>query len=186
MVDQEKIEKAFATIIEAIGDDPKREGLTYSPKRVARMYAEVFSGIDEDPAEPLGTGFEEGHGELVMVKDVRFSSMCEHHFLPFTGTAVIAYIPNGRIVGVSKLVRALEILAGRPQVQERLASQLADVIDSSLKARGVAVVLTAEHMCMSCRGVRKPGHEMVTSVSRGLLLTHESKRQELFALLGRR
>ncbi len=186
MVDQEKIEKAFASIIDAIGEDPKREGLAYSPQRVARMYAEVFSGLDEDPTEALGTGFEEGHDELVMVKNVRFSSMCEHHFLPFTGTAAIAYIPNGRIVGVSKLVRALEILAKRPQVQERLAAQLADAIDSSLKAQGVAVVLEAEHMCMSCRGVEKPGHQMVTSVSRGLLLTQDSKRQELFALLGQR
>ena len=186
MVDQDRIEKAFTTIIKAIGEDPKRGGLARSPRRVARMYAEVFSGIDEDPGEVLGTGFEEGNGEMVMLKDVKFSSMCEHHFLPFFGTAAIAYIPNGRIVGVSKLARALDILARRPQVQERLATQLADVIATSLKAQGVAVVLKAEHMCMSCRGVKKAGHQMVTSVSRGLLLTQESKRQELFTLLVQR
>ena len=132
------------------------------------------------------SSFDEGYGDLVILKNVEFSSMCEHHFLPFTGIASIAYIPNGRIVGASKLIRAMEIIARRPQVQERLAMQLADVILTSLNPQGVAVILEAEHMCMSCRGIKKPRNQMVTAVTRGSLSTANSNQQELLALLGKR
>jgi GTP cyclohydrolase I len=145
--DAARLRKAVREIIQAVGEDPSREGLIETPRRVADMYAEVFSGLREDPADVLRVGFEEGHQELVLVKDIPFYSMCEHHFLPFHGVAHVGYIPNGRVVGLSKLARALEILARRPQLQERLTSQLADVIMSTLEPAGVAVVVSAEHLC---------------------------------------
>ena len=183
LTDQGKIKEAVVSILEAIGEDPSREGLVDTPKRMAAMYAEFFSGLGHDPAEPLATGFDESHRELVVLRDIPFFSMCEHHLLPFFGTADVGYVPNGRIVGVSKLARALDILARRPQLQERLTTQLADTILRALEPEGVAVVLRAEHMCMSLRGVRKPGSKIVTSASRGALRTRDATRQEFFAML---
>jgi GTP cyclohydrolase IA len=170
-------------IIQAVGEDPKREGLVETPRRVAEMYAEVFSGLREDPADVLRVGFEEGHQELVLVKDIPFYSMCEHHFLPFHGVAHVGYIPNGRVVGLSKLARALEILARRPQLQERLTSQLADVIMSTLEPAGVAVVVQAIHLCMAMRGVRKPGSDTVTSAMRGVFRREAATRAEFMSLI---
>ena len=186
MTDQSAIAEAVASIIEAIGEDPGREGLAQTPRRVAQMYADFFSGVDMDPASVLATGFEEGHKEMVVLRDLPFFSICEHHFLPFIGSADIGYVPDGRVVGASKLGRALDILARRPQLQERLTLQLADSIFDTLQPEGVAVVLKAEHMCMTLRGVEKPGSRLVTSASRGTLRTQEAIRREFFALLGER
>src|SRR6478752_3730340 len=160
--DTARIRRAVREIIIAVGEDPDREGLRETPRRVADMYAEVFGGLRQNPEDVLQVGFEEGHQEMVIVKDIPFYSMCEHHFLPFHGVGHIGYIPNGRVVGLSKLARALEILARRPQVQERMTSQLADVIMSTLEPQGVAVVIKADHLCMQMRGVRKPGSQTVT------------------------
>ena len=184
LVDQEKIERAVASIIEALGDDAEREGLSNTPRRVAQMYAELFSGVDEDPAEVLATGFEEDHHEMVVLRRIPFFSVCEHHLLPFFGSAAVGYVPNGRVVGASKLARALDIIARRPQLQERLTRQVVDAIFDAVKPQGVAVRLTAEHMCMSIRGVRKPGSQVVTSAARGTLKTHEPTIREFHALLG--
>ena len=180
LIDQEKIKESVASIISAIGEDPSREGLAETPRRVAQMYAEFFSGLEEDPSEVLATGFEEAHDEMVVLKDIPFFSICEHHLLPFRGTASIGYIPSGRVVGASKLARALDILARRPQLQERLTRQLADTIFAAVQPDGVAVILSAEHMCMSLRGVKKPGGKIVTSASRGSIST-----QDFYAMLGR-
>ena len=182
MIDKDKIKSAVSSIIEALGDDPNREGLQDTPRRVAEMYTEFFSGLDEDPADVLATGFEEGHQELVVLRDIPFFSICEHHFLPFYGSAHIGYIPKGRVVGASKLARALEILARRPQIQERLTDQLVEALNKTLEPDGVAVVISAEHMCMSLRGVSKPGSRIVTSSARGRLRTKAADRQEFFDL----
>ena len=184
LVDKGKIEKAVSAIIAAIGEDPEKEGLADTPKRVAQMYADFFSGLSGDPSEVLATGFEEGGGDMVVLKDIPFFSICEHHLLPFHGTASVGYVPNGRVVGASKLARALDILARRPQIQERLTGQLADTIFSAIRPDGVAVVLSAEHMCMSLRGVKKVGSKVVTSASRGNLKTREAFRRDFHALLG--
>jgi GTP cyclohydrolase IA len=181
--DTARLRKAVREIIQAVGEDPNREGLIETPRRVADMYAEVFSGLSQDPADVLRVGFEEGHQELVLVKDIPFYSMCEHHFLPFHGVAHIGYIPNGRVVGLSKLARALEILARRPQLQERLTSQLADVIMSTLEPAGVAVVVSAEHLCLSMRGVRKPGSKTATSAMRGVFRREAATRAEFMSLI---
>jgi GTP cyclohydrolase I len=181
--DQSRIRRAVREIIAAIGEDPDREGLRETPRRVAEMYAELFAGLVEDPADVLRVGFEEGHQEMVLVKDIPFYSMCEHHFLPFHGVAHVGYIPNGRVVGLSKLARALEILARRPQVQERLTSQLADVIMSTLEPSGVGVVIEADHLCMQARGVRKPGSKVVTSAMRGTFRRNPATRAEFMALI---
>ena len=181
--DTARLRKAVREIIQAVGEDPDREGLIETPRRVADMYAEVFSGLRQDPADVLRVGFEEGHQELVLVKDIPFYSMCEHHFLPFHGVAHVGYIPNGRVVGLSKLARALEILARRPQLQERLTSQLADVIMSTLEPSGVAVVVEAMHLCMSMRGVRKPGSDTVTSAMRGVFRREAATRAEFMSLI---
>lgn len=183
MVDQEKIQDAVAGIIKAIGEDPNREGLRETPRRVAEMYQEFFSGLSQDPAEVLATGFEEAHQETVVLRDVPFFSICEHHFLPFYGSAHIGYIPSGRVVGVSKIARALDILAHRPQLQERLTNQLVDTIYDTLEPEGVAVVISAEHMCMTLRGAKKPGSRVVTSGSRGSFRTNAATRQEFLSLL---
>lgn len=180
------IRKAVREIIRAVGEDPTREGLRETPRRVADMYAEVFSGLRQDPADVLRVGFEEGHQELVLVKDIPFYSMCEHHFLPFHGLAHVGYIPNGRVVGLSKLARAVEILARRPQLQERLTSQLADAIMTTLEPAGVAVVISAEHLCMTMRGVRKPGSRTVTSAMRGVFQRNPATRAEFMSLIGER
>ena len=184
MIDQARIEKAIGSIIQAVGEDPKREGLVETPRRIAQMYADFFSGLEQDPEEVLATGFDEAHEEMVVLKDIPFFSMCEHHLLPFYGSASIGYVPNGRVVGASKLARALDILARRPQIQERLTRQLAESIFSAIQPDGVAVILSADHMCMSLRGVKKPGAKVVTTASRGSIKTQEAVRREFYALLG--
>jgi len=172
-------------ILEAVGEDINREGLRGTPLRVAKMYEELFGGLKQDPRRHLQTCFvEDNHEEIVLVKDISFYSMCEHHLLPFYGKAHIAYLPaEGRIVGLSKLVRVIETIARRPQLQERLTSQVADIITEVLKPKGVVVVLEAEHLCMSIRGVSKPGATTVTSAVRGLFRSNSSSRVEVFSLI---
>jgi GTP cyclohydrolase I len=185
LIDEEKIKKAITMIIEAIGEDPGREGLADTPRRVAEMYSELFAGIGEDPREELKVGFEEGHREMVIVRDIPFYSMCEHHLLPFYGVAHVGYIPNkeGRVVGASKLARVVEIVAKRPQLQERLTSSIADDIVEAIKPDGVAVVVQAEHLCMIMRGIKKPGSALVTSALRGTFRSRTATRNEFFCLL---
>jgi GTP cyclohydrolase I len=184
VIDQEKIKKAVEQIVVAIGEDPQREGLVETPSRIAQMYAEIFRGLGEDPKEVLAVGFEdEKHEEMVVLKDIPFYSMCEHHFLPFHGLAHVGYIPRGRLVGISKLARVVEILARRPQLQERLTGQVADTIMEALAARGVGVVIEAEHLCMTMRGIRKPGSRLVTSANRGIFRTQAATRAEFFSIL---
>jgi GTP cyclohydrolase I len=183
VIDKTKIEQAVAAIIEAIGEDPKREGLVGTPRRIAEMYDEVFAGIYQDPKEALKVGFEEEHHEMVILKDIPFHSMCEHHFLPFYGSVHIGYIPSGRVVGASKMGRVVEILAKRPQLQERLTTQIADTIVEVLQPQGVAVVVQAEHLCMNMRGVKKPGSNIVTSATRGLFRRSPLTRSEFLSLV---
>jgi GTP cyclohydrolase I len=185
MIDEEKIKEAVRLIIEAIGEDPKREGLAETPRRVAEMYTEVFSGISQDPKAELKVGFEEGHREMVIVRDIPFHSMCEHHLLPFYGVAHVGYIPNreGRVVGASKLARVVEIVSKRPQLQERMTSAVADAIMEAIKPDGVAVVVQAEHLCMIMRGIKKPGSALVTSALRGTFRSRNETRNEFFCLL---
>ncbi len=185
MFDTDKIQAAVASIIEAIGEDPQREGLVGTPRRVAEMYAELFKGMGVDPREVLSVSFEEGHREMIILKDIPFYSMCEHHLLPFYGLAHIGYIPNagGSVVGASKLARVVEIVAQRLQLQERMTSQIADAIADGIDAKGVAVVLQAEHMCMVMRGIKKPGSNMVTSGLRGIFRTDPKTRAEFFSLI---
>ena len=185
LINKAQITEAVKAIIEAIGEDPDREGLEGTPRRIADMYAEIFQGVACDPMQVLSVGFEEGLQEMVLVKDIPFYSMCEHHFLPFYGLAHIAYIPNGRVVGVSKLARVIEILARRPQMQERLASQIADTVFQGLEPRGVAVVIEAEHLCMTMRGIKKAGSKVVTSANRGSFDTDPAARAEFLSLLQR-
>jgi GTP cyclohydrolase IA len=183
-VNQEQIEQAVRQIIEAIGEDPNREGLLDTPKRVARMYAEVFSGLNEDPKEYFKTVFGEDHEELVLVKDIPFYSMCEHHLVPFYGHAHVAYIPkDGRVTGLSKLARAVEAVAKRPQLQERITSTIADSIVESLEPHGAMVIVEAEHMCMTMRGVKKPGSKTITSAVRGIFATDSRSRAEVLSLI---
>jgi GTP cyclohydrolase I len=182
-VDERRIEQAVLSIIEAIGEDPKREGLVGTPRRIAEMYAELFMGIGVDPREELAVGFEEGHHEMVILKDIPFYSMCEHHLLPFYGVVHIGYIPKGRVVGASKLARVVEILSKRPQIQERLTTQIAETIREAIDPDGVAVVIQAEHMCMTLRGVKKPGSNIVTSAMRGLFRTKAATRSEFLSLV---
>lgn len=184
MFDLDKMEKAVHMILEAIGEDPAREGLRDTPRRVARMYQEIFCGLEEDPAKHLRVLFTEDHEEMVLIKDIPFYSMCEHHLLPFLGKAHVAYIPRkGKITGLSKLARTVESIAKRPQLQERLTCAIADIIMSSLNPLGVLVVVEAEHMCMSMRGVKKPGAMTLTSAVRGLFKTNEATRAEAFSLI---
>lgn len=183
-IDKAKIQQAVAMILEAIGEDPCREGLIDTPKRVANMYEEIFAGIDSNPHELLQVSFTEYHDELVLIKDIPLYSMCEHHFLPFYGRAHVAYIPRGgKVVGISKLARVAEAYALRPQLQERLTSQIADCINNTLNPFGTAVVIEAEHMCMTMRGVRKPGALTVTSAVRGIFETRSETRAEVFSLI---
>jgi GTP cyclohydrolase I len=184
LVDEKKIEQAVWMILEAIGENPRREGLLETPRRVAQMYKEVFSGMHQDPRIFLQTCFvEEEHNEMVMVKEISLYSMCEHHLLPFYGKAHIVYIPEKRIVGLSKLVRVVEAISKRPQLQERLTSNVADVIMEVLAPKGVVVVVEAEHLCMSIRGVNKPGAITVTSAVRGIFHRSAVSRSEAFALI---
>jgi len=183
--DKAKIEAAVISIIKAIGEDPEREGLVGTPKRIAEMYAELFMGLGKDPREELVVGFEEGHREMVIVKDIPFYSMCEHHLLPFYGVAHIGYIPNvdGRVVGLSKLARVVEVVASRPQLQERMTTDIADAIVDGLKPDGVGVIIRAEHLCMIMRGIKKPGSAIVTSALRGIFRTRPETRTEFFSLI---
>jgi GTP cyclohydrolase I len=182
-VDLAAIEAAVKTILKAVGEDPERAGLLDTPRRVARMYAEMFSGLRVNPARHLHVTFPEDYDEMVMVRDIPFTSMCEHHLLPFSGVAHVAYIPEGRVTGLSKLARVVEEVARRPQVQERMTDTIADLLEHELKSSGVAVVIQAEHSCMSIRGVRKPGTSTVTSALRGHFKTNPASRAEVLALI---
>ncbi len=185
MIDPGRIERAVAELIEAIGEDRHREGLRDTPRWVAEMYAELFSGMELDPREVLTVGFVEGPREMVISRDIPFYSMCEHHLLPFYGTAHLGYIPNknGRVVGASKLARAVEILARRPQLQERLTRQIADAMMEALQPDGVGVIVEAEHLCMTMRGVQKPGTTLITSATRGAFRRRAVTRSEFLALV---
>src|SRR5438105_8776706 len=182
-VDHPRIEAAVREILAAVGEDPDREGLRETPARVARMYAELFAGLYADPREHLRRTFIEKYDEMVLVKDITFDSMCEHHLLPFMGKAHVAYLPNGKVVGLSKIPRAVDVLARRPQVQERMTEELADLLTDELDARGVAVILEATHTCTAVRGVRKTGSVMTTSAMRGAFRTNPATRSELLALV---
>jgi GTP cyclohydrolase I len=182
-VDQKRIRAAVREILLAVGEDPDREGLKDTPERVARMYAEIFAGLGKDASLPLRKTFAEKYDEMVLVRDISFESFCEHHLLPFYGKAHIAYLPNGKIVGLSKLARVVEILSRRPQVQERMTEDLADLLMKHLGAQGVAVILEAAHTCMTIRGIRKPGSLCTTSAMRGTFATNLSTRTELMALI---
>jgi GTP cyclohydrolase I len=182
-LDLDRIRRAVREILLAIGEDPEREGLQETPDRVARMYVEVFSGLRKDPREHLQKKFTQKYDEMVLEKDIRFESMCEHHLLPFFGKAHIAYLPNGKIVGLSKLARVVDALARRPQVQERMTEELADLLMEELDARGVGVILEATHTCMTIRGVHKPDSICTTSAMRGSFKDLASTRAELMALV---
>jgi len=182
-IDLARIERAVREVIEAVGEDPGREGLRETPVRVARMYAELFEGLHSDPREYLRVGFEAGHDEMVILRDIPFYSVCEHHFMPFHGVAAIGYIPDGRVVGLSKLARLLDGYARRPQLQERLTGQVADALMETLQPDGVAVVIEAEHLCMTQRGVKKPGSRMVTSATRGQFRQNQVTRAEFLSLV---
>ena len=185
MVDEKAITKAVVSMITAIGDDPNREGLLDTPKRVAEMYTELFAGMDMDPIAELKVGYELGHREMVVLKDIPFYSMCEHHLLPFFGVVHVGYIPDitGRVVGISKFARVVEIFARRPQIQERMTTQIADAIVKGLQPQGVAVVVQAEHLCMVMRGVKKPGTNIITSAIRGSFHQKAASRAEFFSLI---
>ena len=179
-----KIEKAVHQILEAIGENPKREDLLETPRRVAEMYEEIFSGIAQDPQKELEVILEQKHHEIVLLRGIPFYSVCEHHLLPFLGKANIAYIPkNGRVTGLSKLARVVDILSRRPQVQERLTTQIAEIVMAKLRPLGVMVVIEAEHLCMSMRGIKKPGTMTVTSAVRGIFKEDEKTRSEALALM---
>ncbi|HLN29433.1 MAG TPA: GTP cyclohydrolase I FolE [Gemmataceae bacterium] len=182
-VDHDRIRAAVREILLAVGEDPDREGLLETPERVARMYAELFSGLRKDPRELLQKKFTQKYDEMVLEKDIAFESVCEHHLLPFFGRAHIAYLPNGKIVGLSKLARVVEVLSRRPQVQERMTEQLADLFMEELEPRGVGVILSASHTCMTIRGIRKADSRCVTSAMRGAFKDNESTRAELMALI---
>jgi GTP cyclohydrolase I len=186
MIDQDAIKKAVSSIITGIGEDPTREGLVGTPNRVAEMYVELFAGMDVDPCEELAVGFEEGHREMIVMKDIPFYSMCEHHLLPFYGVAHVGYIPNesGRVVGASKIARVVEIIARRPQLQERMTTQIADAMTKGIKPDGVGVVIEAEHLCMTMRGIKKPGSTVLTSAVRGIFRSRSKTRAEFFSLIG--
>lgn len=182
-VDHIRIQRAVREILAAVGENPDREGLLDTPARVARMYAEIFAGLKVDPAVYLQRTFTQKHDEMVLVKDMEFSSCCEHHLLPFVGKAHIAYLPNGRVVGLSKLARVVDAVARRPQVQERMTEEIADLIAAHLKPRGVAVIVEASHSCMTIRGVRKPTAMTITSSMRGGFLDDPMTRNEVMSLV---
>jgi GTP cyclohydrolase I len=182
-VDLERIRRAVREILLAIGEDPDREGLVETPDRVARMYAEVFQGLSQDPTAHLQKVFTQKYDEMVIVKDIGFESFCEHHLLPFTGRAHVAYIPNGKVVGLSKIPRVIDVLARRPQLQEKLTEEVAELLMEQLDARGVAVVMEASHSCMTIRGVHKQGSTMVTSALRGICKESPATRGEVLSLI---
>ncbi|MBL7574874.1 GTP cyclohydrolase I [Peptoniphilus asaccharolyticus DSM 20463] len=183
-MDKNKIEKAVTMILEAIGEDPTREGLVETPQRVARMYEEIFSGLNQTAEKHLSKTFELVENNMVIEKDIPFYSMCEHHLLPFWGKAHIAYIPNGRVAGLSKLARTVELYAKKPQLQERLTMEIADALMEFLSSEGALVVVEAEHMCMNMRGVKKPGTSTMTSVARGKFETDLNLKNEAYRLMG--
>jgi GTP cyclohydrolase I len=182
-VDLPRIERAVREILAAVGENPDREGLLETPGRVARMYAELLSGLHEDPRQHLKKFFHEEYDEIVLVRDITFNSLCEHHLLPFIGKAHIGYIPNGRVIGLSKLARVVEVVARRPQVQERMTETIANLLEEELDAKGVAVVIEASHSCMTIRGVRKPGSMCLTSAMKGTFRSNLSSRAEVMALI---
>jgi GTP cyclohydrolase I len=186
-MDKELIEESVRSILKAVGEEIDRDGLKDTPRRVAEMYAEVFEGLDRNPADELDVIFEAGHDEMIMVRDIPLASFCEHHLIPFIGKAHVAYIPNkkGQITGLSKLARVVDIASKKPQVQERLTTEIADAMEQALDPRGVLVIIEAEHLCMSMRGVRKPGSQTVTSAVRGQFRSSEATRSEAMRLIFR-
>jgi len=182
-VDVDAIKQAVRTILTAVGEDPDRPGLLETPRRVAHMYAEMFSGLHLNPERHLEVTFPETYDEMVLVRDIRFTSMCEHHLLPFTGVAHVAYIPDGKVTGLSKLARVVEEVSRRPQVQERMTQTIADLVDQRLNTAGVGCVISAEHSCMSIRGIRKAGSTTVTSALRGIFKTDHATRTEFMSLV---
>ena len=184
MANQEEVEQAVYQLLEALGENPEREGLLDTPKRVAKMYAEMFSGLNEDPKDQFTAVFSEVHDEVVLVKDIPFYSMCEHHLVPFYGKAHVAYLPSGdKVTGLSKLARAVEVAARRPQLQERLTDQVATALEEALNPRGVFVMVEAEHMCMTMRGIKKPGSKTITTVAKGLYKEDREERKEILSLM---
>ncbi len=183
MVNEDKIKQAITLLLEGIGENPTREGLVETPDRIARMYREIFAGMDENADEHLCKRFHVSNNEMVLEKDITFYSMCEHHLLPFYGKAHVAYIPNGEVVGLSKLARTVEVYAKRPQLQERMTAQIADAIMEQLKPQGVMVVIEAEHMCMTMRGIKKPGSKTVTCVTRGKFDGNNELKQSFYEML---
>jgi len=185
MIDETAIKSAVESILKGIGDNPHREGLEDTPQRVAQMYSEIFGGMPQNPVDELKVGYELGHREMVILKDIPFYSMCEHHLLPFFGVAHVGYVPgvDGRVVGISKLARVVDIIARRPQIQERMATEIADAIMEGLKPDGVGVVIEAEHMCMTMRGIKKPGAKVVTSALRGIFTRRPATRAEFMSLI---
>ena len=184
MENQEKVEQAVYQLLEALGENPEREGLLDTPKRVAKMYAEMFSGLNEDPKDQFTAVFSEVHDEVVLVKDIPFYSMCEHHLVPFYGMAHVAYLPSGdKVTGLSKLARAVEVAARRPQLQERLTDQVATALEEALNPRGVFVMVEAEHMCMTMRGIKKPGSKTITTVAKGIYKEDREERKEILSLM---
>lgn len=185
-IDKARIEAAIREVLAAVGEDPNRDGLQETPARVARMYAEMFGGLHVQPGRHLHKVFEEQYDEMVLVRDITFHSMCEHHLLPFIGKAHVGYVPRGKVTGLSKLARVVDEVSRRPQVQERMTHTIADLVESELEAKGVIVVLEAEHTCMTIRGVRKPGALTITSAVRGLLKSDPSSRAEAMALINKK
>jgi GTP cyclohydrolase IA len=182
-VDLPRIERAVREILAAVGEDPDREGLLETPARVARMYTEMFSGLRQDPRQHTQKFFSEQYDEVVLVRDISFCSMCEHHLLPFIGMAHVAYIPDGKVIGLSKIARVVEVISRRPQVQERMTEDIANLLVDELSAKGVAVVIEASHSCMTIRGVKKPGSSMVTSAMKGVFRSNLSSRAEVMQLI---
>jgi GTP cyclohydrolase I len=182
-IDFERIERAVREILSAVGEDPDREGLRDTPRRVARLYAEMFRGLYEDPRQHIVKCFEEKYDEMVLVRDITFCSICEHHLLPFMGKAHVGYVPDGKVVGLSKLARVVESVSRRPQVQERMTEEIANLLVDELNVKGVAVVIEATHTCMTIRGVRKPGSECVTSAMKGIFRSNLSSRSEIMTLI---
>jgi len=184
-IDKNRIENAVREILIAIGEDPEREGLRETPARVARMYQELFNGLCEDPTAHTKKFFSENYSNIVLIRDISFNSVCEHHLMPFMGRIHVGYIPDGRVIGLSKLARVIEVFSHRPQVQERLTEEIAELLYRELRAKAVAVVVEAEHTCMTIRGVKKPGSLCVTSALRGGFLKNPSSRSEIFALINK-
>lgn len=182
-IDIPKLKEAVRMILSAIGEDPDRPGLKETPRRVAHMYQEMFSGLRLDPSRHLAVTFPEHYNEMVLIRDISFTSMCEHHLLPFTGVAHVAYIPNGKVTGLSKIARVVEEVSRKPQVQERMTQTIAEMVNEHLSTNGVAVVVSAEHSCMSIRGIRKPGSRTITSALRGEFKQNQSTRQEFMSLI---